>query len=455
MTNPTFVPQPFAAAASSATKNVIPNTPGSNPALASLEQGFPVITMTPVVAGGVPPEGQDFNGILNLLSLHTVFLQNGNLYQYSADFIGAGGEYNLGSILLSNDGTALFMCNANGVTEDPNDAAATRWTAIFSVSDTTAAFPTVAVTNGTVNLTSLQGARYVIQFTGTLTGNVRVNLPRRQTRDWIIVNSCVLGAFSLTVATSSGTGVIIPSGGFAQPTGVYSDGTNIYPSVSPLGVAISQAPDPSTIAERTNAGYIFATYFNSNNPIQNSLTIGSIMYGTSPDDGFIRKMEPASFAAQIPVASFAGQVSAAQVPLSAVAQWAATIFASAALTGNPTAPTPSASDSDTSIATTAFANPPQSLNPNGYKILPGGLVLQWGFASGSAGAGSTAVAFPVAFPTAIFAGFATSANRNGAGSSGYNFVDTLTVNGMNAWFDMQQTGPGTGSRGGYWFAIGN
>ena len=35
---------------------------------ASYEQGFPALNMTPIAAGGVPPSGQDFNGILYDLS---------------------------------------------------------------------------------------------------------------------------------------------------------------------------------------------------------------------------------------------------------------------------------------------------------------------------------------------------------------------------------------------------
>jgi hypothetical protein len=41
---------------------------GINAGFASLNDGFPPLTMTPIAAGGVPPFGQDMNGILNQIT---------------------------------------------------------------------------------------------------------------------------------------------------------------------------------------------------------------------------------------------------------------------------------------------------------------------------------------------------------------------------------------------------
>lgn len=454
MTNPTFIAQAFAAGAGPTDINVIPNTPSATPGRASLQEGFPDITMQPVIAGGIPPLGQDFNGILNLATLHTVFLQSGKLYNFSPEFIAAGGVYNLGNIVVSADGTTLWMCNANGIVDDPDGATSSRWTAIFNVQDTTSALPVVAVTGGTVTLTALQSAQGVIILNGALASNARVNLSRHQVRTWIIVNQCTMNGFTLTVATSAGTGTLVPSGGFAQPTGLYSDGVNVYPSVSPFNLPISVAPVPATIAQRDNSGYLYAVYLNQNSATENP-TIDSI-FCQSNGDGFLRKLTKANFAAQLPVSTLAGQVLAAQVPLTAVSQWAASIFASAALTGNPTAPTQAPGDSDTSIATTAFANPGQAQAANGYYITPGGLYEQWGVVNtGGAGPGQVAITFPIPFPNGCYNVTVTTQNRNAAGSAGYNFADSLTAAGFNAWFDVQQTGANTGQRGGFWRAVGH
>ncbi len=54
-----------------------------------------------------------------------------------------------------------------------------------------------------------------------------------------------------------------------------------------------------------------------------------------------------------------------------------------------------------------------SLAPNGYQILPNGLILQWGGVVLADGSGVSRVTFPIAFPTEIFAHGAT----NDSGSS--------------------------------------
>lgn len=56
---------PFASNAGAGYKRVIPVSPSGTPGEASLETGFPPENFTPVSAGGVPPFGQDFNGVLN------------------------------------------------------------------------------------------------------------------------------------------------------------------------------------------------------------------------------------------------------------------------------------------------------------------------------------------------------------------------------------------------------
>jgi hypothetical protein len=65
--------------------------------------------------------------------------------------------------------------------------------------------------------------------------------------------------------------------------------------------------------------------------------------------------------------------------------------------GAATATTQAASDDSTKVATTAYVqSAPQSHVENGYIVLPGGLILQWGTATGS-GTGNV-VTFPMAFP---------------------------------------------------------
>ena len=56
--------------AENGTKNTIPNASqiAITPGAASYNDGFPPLTRTPVAAGGVPPFGEDMNGILYAMS---------------------------------------------------------------------------------------------------------------------------------------------------------------------------------------------------------------------------------------------------------------------------------------------------------------------------------------------------------------------------------------------------
>ncbi|MEQ4659639.1 hypothetical protein AB7Z54_20945 [Providencia manganoxydans] len=70
---------------------------------ATWDQGFGPITMIPVAAGGLPPKGQDFNGIFNQISESVVYLSMGGRFKFSADYAAAINGYPKGAILQSDD----------------------------------------------------------------------------------------------------------------------------------------------------------------------------------------------------------------------------------------------------------------------------------------------------------------------------------------------------------------
>ena len=79
-------------------KNTIPdNATGSN--YASIEEGFPEITMKAPADGGLPPWGQDFNGMFYLMSAQTCFLQNGGQITFDDNVSNKIGGYPEGAIL--------------------------------------------------------------------------------------------------------------------------------------------------------------------------------------------------------------------------------------------------------------------------------------------------------------------------------------------------------------------
>lgn len=123
---PTLVPLPFA---NSGTKNAIPTASqiGITPGAASLTDGFPPLTFTPIAAGGIPPAGADFNGILNLLSANTQWENAGGFYPYNSVFSTSIGGYPKGAILISSDRTKLWLSTVDNNTVDPDAGASANW----------------------------------------------------------------------------------------------------------------------------------------------------------------------------------------------------------------------------------------------------------------------------------------------------------------------------------------
>lgn len=341
---PQFIPQAFANNADPSFRNIVPNTTVT-PGVASFNLGFPPLTMQPVVSGGKPPLGQDVNGVLYMLSTHTVYQQTGQPYRFNAQVAAAVGGYAVGTLLGSTDGVTLWFNILADNTSDP-DAGGAGWTALYSYGISTIG----GLTGGVRTLTQSESARGVIVLSGALVANLQVVLPA-QIRRWLIVNTTT-GAFSVTARTPTQVGgVAIPQGGFNAPVEVWCDSNNIYNAVAPVNLPIDQDPTPLTIAQRTNNGYLYATYFNQNSPLENPVL--SAVFADN-GDGFHRRVSLANFQAQLPISNFTGQVTNAQVPVGAVNQYRGTILNDSALTGTATAPTPAVGTNNAQVATTAF-----------------------------------------------------------------------------------------------------
>jgi microcystin-dependent protein len=131
---PAKLPKAFA---DSGTKNTIP-TPsqsGITPGAASLTDGFPPLTFTPLASGGVPPAGADMNGILYEISSAVKWANAGGMYPYDSAFSTAIGGYPLCAMLQKADGSGFWVSTVDGNTTNP-DAAGAGWVE-FSPIDTT------------------------------------------------------------------------------------------------------------------------------------------------------------------------------------------------------------------------------------------------------------------------------------------------------------------------------
>lgn len=405
---PPVIPEPFAQNADPANiNNPIPETTGTA-GLASYDVGFPPITFEPVVAGGIPPEGQDFNGIFFAITAHLYYLQSGQRWPFNATVAAAIGGYPVGAIVEMADGTGEWICIAPANSANP-DTAGTGWVPLSSIG--TASVP---LSSPTTTLSIAQAKKPVIVLTGVLTANVAVNFPARAA-EWLVINQ-TSGAFAVTLNAGTGISQSAPQGGFASPLGVYSIGDqNLYPSVSPLGVPISQGADPSTLAERTNGGNLVANAFAA---VGSPANVSIVNVWGDDGTGLMNRVPLAFFESLLLLSAIGGQVTAGQVPASAVTQYTALILASATLTGTPTAPTQTPGTANTTVATTAFVNPGSSLNTNGYRNNPDGSLDQWGQFNTTANVGTISIPFNIPFPTACYGVEITVVAPSGLGGAG-------------------------------------
>ena len=130
MTTPNQILIPFA---KDGQKASVPQTGTPEDTRASYTEGFPPNTMIPLSQGGIPPYGQDFNGVLNDITTQVQYLQAGAFYPYSAAFAEAIGGYPLGAIILKADGSGRWENTVENNMTDPDSSGAVGWVAAYTV----------------------------------------------------------------------------------------------------------------------------------------------------------------------------------------------------------------------------------------------------------------------------------------------------------------------------------
>ena len=134
-------------------KNQIPeNATGTE--LASIAEGFPEITMKNPKNGGLPPRGQDCNGMFYLSTDQRVYLQNGGLITFSQSVSDTIGGYPLGAILdyISTGGVyskvrSLIDDNTYNFVTNPSYIDNIHWQTVSISSDYSSLLANNQVTN--------------------------------------------------------------------------------------------------------------------------------------------------------------------------------------------------------------------------------------------------------------------------------------------------------------------
>lgn len=105
-------------------KNAIP--PAANPVTgnAGYDLGFPAINMTAKEAGGIPPFGQDFNGILFSITEVLRYMQAGGRPTFNAAMATEIGGYPKGAVVISDDGNTIYRNTTDSNSTNPNTGGA-------------------------------------------------------------------------------------------------------------------------------------------------------------------------------------------------------------------------------------------------------------------------------------------------------------------------------------------
>lgn len=106
--------------ADTGSKNPIPQNANNTTGEAGYDKGFPDITMTPPEAGGIPPSGMDFNGVLYEITEVLRYMQSGGMPYFNSSLSAAIGGYPVGAIVIGSDGTSLYQNITNGNANDPS-----------------------------------------------------------------------------------------------------------------------------------------------------------------------------------------------------------------------------------------------------------------------------------------------------------------------------------------------
>jgi hypothetical protein len=133
---------------------------------------------------------------------------------------------------MASSASDLIKFEKQATGENANTWGTKTNTALSRIEEAIAGMTTITVTGSNYTLddtqyvenssTTAESHLHIIKTSGTLTGNRDVIVPAR-TKTYLVQNGNG-GAYTLTVKTASGTGVIIPQGGVQY---VYCDGTNV------------------------------------------------------------------------------------------------------------------------------------------------------------------------------------------------------------------------------------
>jgi hypothetical protein len=159
---PTKIAIPFASGAGAPFVRAIPAT-ATTPGQASFSAGFPPVTFLPDTAGGINPDGRDFNGILQACTAWLQWLNAGGPVAYDAAFSASIGGYPKGAMLSNATTPGLFwISSADSNTTDPDSSGSVNWIG----------FPTAAIAVETARAQGVEATKAALAGSASQVFNV-------------------------------------------------------------------------------------------------------------------------------------------------------------------------------------------------------------------------------------------------------------------------------------------
>lgn len=215
---PPKFPIPFANNAGASYIRTIPQahqTPSGSDAPASLYDGFQSLNFQPESSGGIPPNGADFNGILNWITEALQWMQAGGPAIYDGTFQSAIGGYPKGAIIQSATTSGKqYMSTADNNTTNP-DSGGAGWLTLFDEGYDSG-------TGITWRIWPKGDGKRMIRLAGTLAFSNETN----ENANWSTL-------FSLASVTDWGVCTVIPYAGSSFDQGAQVVGT---PSTSSITI---------------------------------------------------------------------------------------------------------------------------------------------------------------------------------------------------------------------------
>jgi hypothetical protein len=248
---------PFAA--NDSAKVEIPATT-SDPTRFSLSLGSPPLTGQPPEVGGVPPQLEDFNGAMNQIARIAYWAMGGGPWTFDSTWATDSNVngYANGARITTADLRGEWISTVDNNTVNP-DTVGTGWVPGYAYGRLTLS----GQTGGTVTLTPAQAIKRSFSVTGALTSNLILVVPAWQL-DWTVTNA-TSGAFTVTVKTAAGSGVVIPQN--SAPTRVRGDGTNV--TQLPENIAAATTPEQGMQFGQATGRLLRRTVYYFNAGVQN------------------------------------------------------------------------------------------------------------------------------------------------------------------------------------------